>query len=185
MGPGHLCFNRQPHETVSLFHIPGSLCLVSLFALEVSQTFSELGVSSSASVNPIHFQPFSPLTIIDKTRPFQLNWGGSLPTPHSTPCSVPCILYKLVVGSGGLLRNRTEYCVCVLTWFGFLARIHPVCLCDLSGCDWECPGGFREGIGHCEGRGGVRRSPEPSRPPRPSPPQCKEPSHSSLSTTQL
>ena len=113
-------------------------------------------MSSSASVNAIHFQPFSPLTIIDKTRPFQLNWGSSLPTLHSTPFSVPCILYKLVVRSGGFLRNRTEYCVCVLTWFGFLARIHPVCLCDLSGCDWGVSWGFAgrdwplRGEGWCE-----------------------------------
>ena len=126
-----------------------------------------------------------PLTIIDKTRPFQLNWGGSLPTLCSTSFSVPCIVYKLVIGSRGLLRNRMEYCVCVLTWFGFLARIPPVCLCDLSGCDWECPGVCRKGLAVAGGRGGVRRSREPSRPPRPSPPQCKEPCRSSLSTTLL
>lgn len=113
---------------------------------------------------------FPPLTIIDKTRPFQLNWGSSLPTPHSTPFSVPCILYKLVVRSGGLLRNRTEYCVCVLTWFGFLARIHPVCLCDLSGCDWGVSWGFAgrdwplRGEGWCEEEPGAQPTTAPLSP---------------------
>lgn len=111
--PGIFALTGSPLRFFSLFRIPDtvslSFLLLKLYILRTRMMKPHILITRR---QPHPLLATFPPTIYSLTIPghFCPIWVVTSPHRNLISFSVPCILYKLVIGSGGLLRIRTGYC---------------------------------------------------------------------------